>query len=130
MASATSSQRDLLLDAAGRAIRYLEKLDARGVAPSPEACERLARALAGDLPPEPDADEALLARLDDLGSAATVASAGRRYFGFVTGGTLPAALAANWLAGAWDQNSFSHVSSPSVQSIGTSNLANVPGTNP
>jgi glutamate/tyrosine decarboxylase-like PLP-dependent enzyme len=68
--------------------------------------------LNGPLPEEPTDPEAVLAQLDEIGSPATVASAGGRYFGFVIGGSLPAALAANWLAGAWDQNAGLVAASP------------------
>jgi glutamate/tyrosine decarboxylase-like PLP-dependent enzyme len=54
----------------------------------------------------------VLGMLDEIGSPATVATTGGRYFGFVIGGTLPGSLAANWLAGAWDQNAGLRVMSP------------------
>ncbi|MCL4303652.1 MAG: aminotransferase class V-fold PLP-dependent enzyme [Anaerolineae bacterium] len=103
--------KELLQDAAARAGHYLETLTDRSVVPSPEAIARLSQ-LDEPLPDEPTGPEQVLALLDDIGSPAAVASAGGRYFGFVTGGSLPAALAANWLAGAWDQNSALSIMSP------------------
>jgi glutamate/tyrosine decarboxylase-like PLP-dependent enzyme len=106
----------VLESAAQRSIRYLSELDERRVAPSAEAVAALAQ-LDGDLPAGPSDPEAVLERLDRLGSPATVASAGGRYFGFVIGGSLPAALAANWLAGAWDQNAVMAATSPAAARI-------------
>jgi glutamate/tyrosine decarboxylase-like PLP-dependent enzyme len=101
----------LLNAAAARAARYLDGLERRGVAPTAEAVAALRR-LDEPLPEHPAEPEAVLALLDDLGSPATMASAGGRFFGFVVGGSLPAAVAANWLAGAWDQNAGIVVLSP------------------
>jgi glutamate/tyrosine decarboxylase-like PLP-dependent enzyme len=103
--------KELLKLAAARSINYLENLDQRSVAPSSAALSRL-KELDKPLPDEPTEPEMVLAMLDDIGSPATVASTGGRYYGFVTGGSLPAALAANWLAGAWDQPSDMVIASP------------------
>lgn len=101
----------VLESAAERAIRYLESVDDRSVGPLPEAVDRLAE-LDEPFPDKPTDPESVIALLDEIGSPATVATAGRRYFGFVIGGCLPAALAASWLAGAWDQNAALVVISP------------------
>lgn len=108
------NRRSLLVEAAGRAADYLESLDERCVGPVPGAVERLTDALNYPLPEESIKSTDIIAFLDEYGSPSTVASAGGRYFGFVTGGALPATLAANYLAGAWDQNCFSYVSSPAI----------------
>src|SRR6059036_546706 len=68
--------------------------------------------LGGDMPLEGEHPHDVLALLDDFGSPATVATTGGRYFGFVNGASLPAALAANWLAGAWDQNAGLRIETP------------------
>ena len=102
---------DLLKDVAERAQRYLEEIPRRRVFPAPAALQDLER-FAIPLQDEPLAPGAVLAELDAIGSPATVASTGGRYFGFVTGATLPAARAANMLAGAWDQNAGLELNSP------------------
>jgi glutamate/tyrosine decarboxylase-like PLP-dependent enzyme len=103
--------RDLLQMAAERAIVYREGLGEQRVAPTSETIARLA-GLGGPLPERPTDPETVLALLDDLGSPATVTMAGGRYFGFVNGSSLPVTLAANWLAGGWDQNVAFAVMSP------------------
>lgn len=106
--------RKLLADAAERGIRYLENLDARPVYPQASHIARLEEGLNAPLSDTPTDASEVLSFIDEFGSPATVASAGGRYFGFVTGGALPASVAANWLAGAWDQNCFGFVSSPAA----------------
>lgn len=100
-----------LHDVFARAERYLATIGQRRVFPDPAALKNL-EGFSIPLQDEPLAPAAVLAELDALGSPATVASTGGRYFGFVTGATLPAARAANMLAAAWDQNAGIEVNSP------------------
>jgi glutamate/tyrosine decarboxylase-like PLP-dependent enzyme len=102
---------NLLDDAAKCASRYLESLNTRSVAPEREAIAALAR-FDQAFPDHTSSAESVLAELDQIGSPATMASAGGRFFGFVTGGALPVTVAANWLATTWDQNAGLVVSSP------------------
>jgi glutamate/tyrosine decarboxylase-like PLP-dependent enzyme len=102
---------DILRSAAERGIRYLENIGERPVVPGPESIAALDR-FDIPLPDDPIPPAQMLQMLDTLGSPATVGSQGGRFFGFVIGGTLPATVAANWLAAAWDQNTGLWAGSP------------------
>src|SRR5207249_10722751 len=80
---------DLLRTTAERAARYLAGLQDRAVAPTPEALANLRR-LDEPLPEHPTDPSTVIRLLDDIGSPATMASAGRRLLGFSAGGYLPA----------------------------------------
>ncbi len=101
----------LLREASERALAYLGGLAGRPVAPAADAVAALRR-LDFPLPGAGLDAGTVLALLDEVGSPATVASGGPRYFGFVTGGALPIAQAAAWLSIAWDQNVALSVMSP------------------
>ncbi len=91
-------------------------LDARPVRATVTADE-LRAALAGPLPDEGTGAEVVAQALAEIGMRGTIASAGPRYFGFVVGGSLPAALAADWLVSAWDQNGGIYALSPLVSVV-------------
>src|SRR6185503_7344275 len=104
---------DLFDDAARRAKAYLASLATRRVGPSPEAIAALDR-WNEPMPEHPSDPAETLKLLDEVGSPATMAIAGPRFYGFVMGGSLPASVAANWLATAWDQNTGPEEASPST----------------
>ncbi|HEX9485421.1 MAG TPA: pyridoxal-dependent decarboxylase [Gemmatimonadales bacterium] len=109
-------QRHLLQTAAALAADYLDGLATRAVAPTQAALEGL-RALERPLPDGPTDPTTVLAELHAVASPATIASAGGRFFGFVVGGSLPAALAASWLATAWDQDAGLAVLGPGAAAL-------------
>jgi glutamate/tyrosine decarboxylase-like PLP-dependent enzyme len=102
--------------AAELAEQHLSTLDARPVGGA-TGYEDVVAALDGPLPERGEDPVAVVEHLAAVAGPATVASPGPRYFGFVTGGVLPAAFGADWLATAWDQNAFSRVSSPAAAAI-------------
>ncbi len=104
--------RALLEQTAGLAARYLEKLPDRPVGWLVDV-EELRSRLGGPLPETPTDAREVIAELAAGVEPGLVASPGGRYFGFVIGGTTPAAIAADWLTSTWDQNAGLFVCCPS-----------------
>ena len=98
-----TESRDLLARTAELSADYLELLDERPVLPAVDV-DALRAALTRPLQDEPiDAREVLEQLVADADPGIAGMPSGR-WFGFVLGGSLPAALAADWLTSAWDQN--------------------------
>lgn len=94
----------------------METLDERPVRQQ-AGVEELYGRLGGPLPEEGLDDRAVLASLVEAAEPGLVASQSGRYFGFVIGGAVPAAVAAEWLAAAWDQNAGGYVIAPSAMVV-------------
>lgn len=102
---------ELLQIACTRSAAYLADLDDRDVMPTSTALAKLG-SFDESFPSASSRPEDVLEILDSNGSPNTVATTGGRFFGFVVGGALPVAVAASWLATAWDQNAGTWLLSP------------------
>jgi glutamate/tyrosine decarboxylase-like PLP-dependent enzyme len=111
-----TESRDLLRRTAEIAADYLESLDERPVFPRTSPDE-LREALGGPLPEEPLDPGEVVGELAEAAERGVVAMGSGRYFGFVIGGALPAALAADWLTTAWDQNAGLYACGPSASVV-------------
>jgi glutamate/tyrosine decarboxylase-like PLP-dependent enzyme len=107
----TSSLSMLLHEAFKRSEHYLSSVHEQRVFPTAEHLKLLVH-FDESLPERGSPSLEVLSLLDTYGSPNTVASQGGRYFGFVTGGVTPGALAAKLLGTAWDQNNGARLGSP------------------
>lgn len=108
-----SDERELLRRTAEIAADFVESLDERPVWP-PASVGELRRSLGGPLPDGPIEPLEVIEALSAAADPGVVGIPSGRYFGFVIGGGLPAALAADWLASTWDQNAGLVVGGPSA----------------
>jgi glutamate/tyrosine decarboxylase-like PLP-dependent enzyme len=108
--------RELLHETADLAADFLESLPERPVFPRVKVDE-LRTLLGGPVPDGPTDAREVVRTLAEAGDAGAVAIPSGRYFGFVIGGALPAALAADWLTSTWDQNAGLYVAGPAASVV-------------
>src|SRR5262245_16866966 len=106
-----TNAKGVLERAAAHAARYLDTANERPIATT-VSTEVLRRRLAKPLPEASTAPEQVIDELVRDTEGGILGSTSGRFFGWVTGGTLPVALAADWLTSAWDQNGASNLTAP------------------
>jgi glutamate/tyrosine decarboxylase-like PLP-dependent enzyme len=106
-----ASEADVLRRACEHAIAHLEGLEDDPVDARAEGPE-LRAALGGPLPARGEPAERVIDHLVTATAGGLVGTPGGRFFGWVIGGTLPAAVGADWLTSAWDQNAGIFAASP------------------
>jgi len=111
-----SERRDLLGRTGDLAADFLDRLPDRPVWPAVDLAD-LRDALGGPIPERGENPEAVIEALARDAEPGIVGSAGPRFFGFVVGGSVPTALAADWLTSAWDQNAGLYALSPAASVV-------------
>jgi len=95
------------------AVSHLERLDHDSVAAT-ASVEALRSRLAKELNQDPLSPELVVGELAQDVEGGLIGSAGGRFFGWVIGGVLPAALATDWMTSAWQQNAALYATSPAA----------------
>ncbi len=95
---------------------YLASLTERPVAARHDA-PALRAALGGTLPEKPSDPADLIKALARDVDAGLLGTGTGRFFGWVIGGALPVAIAADWMSAAWDQNAAAYATSPAISVI-------------
>ncbi len=113
MAPAADSYRDALTRAEGHALDWIDSVNTRHVGPT-ATVDQLVEAFGGALNENPLDPGAVVDELARLAEPGLMAMPSGRFFGWVIGGTLPAALGADWMVSAWDQNAAMRLATPAT----------------
>src|SRR3954466_4710807 len=111
--AADDAYRDALARAEGHAVEWLRSVNERHVGPT-ATIDELLTAFGGPLPEGPTDPGAVVDELARLAEPGLMAMPSGRFFGWVIGGTLPAALGADWMVSAWDQNAAMRLATPAT----------------